>query len=453
LGQLAITKKALYKKEEVLNTINLVKKIYYNKDLCFVRIRSKTTGKQKMYATDSLKTDFKLKQILDKFGKADIMLSLNPFKTITRGTRNNLFCINNIAVDVDYKKVTELKDLTPEQVINLLEMDCFDSIIPAPNLIEFGNQIRLIYTIETCYIPKDRDNVVRLAERVTKVFAERLKDFGAEKQDVETYFRLPGTTNTKNNSKVRILYYNDSLRYTLNELQELWLDELPSWYKQRKGRSKTTNKVVKLHNVFTLNSNRITDMERIQEHLNNIKANDFKARLCFLYRNFILVRLKYQNGGLKEEDFKFAEEEMLKFNAKFRYPLRENIIESATRYVNKVQYLYQNDTLVNFLEMDYELAETLGLQSIYKTKTREERNKNYYEKNSNKIIKKEKKKYANKLKQDGKINEKDKISLRRAKIKDLLREGLKQKDICKSLDISKDTYLRDRKFLKEQGLM
>lgn len=39
------------------------------------------------------------------------------------------------------------------------------------------------------------------------------------------------------------------------------------------------------------------------------------------------------------------------------------------------------------------------------------------------------------------------------KIKDLLAKGLKQKDICLTLDISKRTYLRDRAFLKEQGLI
>ena len=38
-------------------------------------------------------------------------------------------------------------------------------------------------------------------------------------------------------------------------------------------------------------------------------------------------------------------------------------------------------------------------------------------------------------------------------IKDLLAEGLKQKDICSQLDISKPTYVRDRNFLKEQGLI
>ena len=52
-----------------------------------------------------------------------------------------------------------------------------------------------------------------------------------------------------------------------------------------------------------------------------------------------------------------------------------------------------------------------------------------------------------------KQSEKDKIAERRAKIKDLLAQGLKQKDICSQLDISKPTYVRDRNFLKEQGLI
>lgn len=64
-----------------------------------------------------------------------------------------------------------------------------------------------------------------------------------------------------------------------------------------------------------------------------------------------------------------------------------------------------------------------------------------------------KKAYQEKLKLEGKVSEKEKLSQRRAKIKDLLAEGLKQKDICLQLNISKDTYIRDRKYLKEQGLI
>ena len=157
-----------------------------------------------------------------------------------------------------------------------------------------------------------------------------------------------------------------------------------------------------------------------------------------MYRNYILIKNKYQNGELKAEDYELAKEEMLKFNNNFNEPLRGHIIESATRVVNYRQYLYKNETLMDFLELDYELCERLGLQSIYKIKTRQEI---------------EKEKYQKKLKSEGKVSEKEKISQRRAKIKDLLGQGLKQKDICSQLDISKPTYVRDRNFLKEQGLI
>ena len=129
---------------------------------------------------------------------------------------------------------------------------------------------------------------------------------------------------------------------------------------------------------------------------------------------------------------------MLKFNNNFNEPLRGHIIESATRVVNYRQYLYKNETLIDFLELDYELCERLGLQSIYKTKTKEEIDKDYYKK---------------KLKLEGKVSEKEKLSQRRAKIKDLLAEGLKQKDIYLQLNISKRTCISDIKYLKEQGLI
>ena len=442
-----------YSKSEIEECSELLKYIYVNDDECFVRVLNKVTGKNKVYPTSSLKDPMKLRQVINSFGKEDILLSLNPFRTMDRATRSNLFCINAIPVDVDYKKIKELKDLEPHQVIKLLEMDFFESKIPTPNFVEYGNQIRLIYSVETCYIPKFRDNVVTLARRISEVFSHELKEYGAEKQNLESYFRIPGSINTKNGAEIKVFSYDDSVRYTLSELQELWLDELPKWYKKRKGRVKAPKKVVKLHNVYSLNCNRLIDFEKIQSHLNSIGVTELRSRLCFLYRNYILIKNKYQKGELKAEDYELAKEEMLKFNNNFNEPLRGHIIESATRVVNYRQYLYKNETLMDFLEIDYELCERLGLESIYKIKTRQEIEKDYYKRNSNKKIETEKKKYQEKLRADGRVSEKEKLSQRRAKIKDLLVEGLEQKDICLLLNISKRTYIRDRKYLKEQGLI
>ena len=452
MGQ-ALQKADKYSKSELGECSELLEYLYVNDDECFVRVLSKEKGKNKVYPINSLKEPMKLRQVINSFGKEDLFFSLNPFRSMDRATRSNLFCINNIGVDVDYKRIKELKDLEPTQVIKLLELDFFDIKIPTPNFIEYGNQIRLIYTVETCYIPKFRDNVVTLARRISEVFSQELKDYGAEKQNLESYFRMPGSINSKNGAEIKVFSYDESVRYTLSELQELWLEELPKWYKKRKGRVQASKNVVKLHNVYSLNCNRLIDFELIQSHLNSIGVTELRARLCFLYRNYILIKIKYQKGELKSEDYQFAEEEMLKYNSKFNTPLRERAIERATRVVNYRQYLYKNDTLVDFLAFDYELCERLELQSIYKPKTKEKRNSDYYKRN--KEIRRERRKvdYREQLQLQGKISKKEELDLFRAKIKSLRNKGFKNKDICIELDIPQSTLKRHITYMKKNGLL
>ena len=119
----------------------------------------------------------------------------------------------------------------------------------------------------------------------------------------------------------------------------------------------------------------------------------------------------------------------------FISPLKENEVIRATRSAEKCyldknkEYKYKNETLIDVLEItEYEETQmsTIISKGEYKRRDR------VYQKN----------KYQRKLKSE-----------RRAKIKDLLAEGLKQKDICSQLNISKDTYIRDRKYLREQGLI
>ena len=427
-----------YSKSEIEECSELLKYIYMNDDECFVRVLNKVTGKNKVYPTSSLKDPMKLRQVINSFGKEDILLSLNPFRTMDRATRSNLFCINAIPVDVDYKKIKELKDLEPHQVIKLLEMDFFESKIPTPNFVEYGNQIRLIYSVETCYIPRFRDNVVTLARRISEVFSKELKEYGAEKQNLESYFRIPGSINTKNGAEIKVFSYDDAVIYTLSELQELWLDELPKWYKKRKGRVKAPKKVVKLHNVYSLNCNRLMDFEKIQSYLNSIGATELRARLCFQYRNYTLIKLKYQNGELKTEDYEFAKEEMLKFNNNFNEPLRGHIIESATRVVNYRQYLYKNETLIDFLELDYEICERLGLQIIYNVLDKRERNKENYKK---------------KLKSEGKMSKKEELEQIREKIKTLRAKGFLNKEISEQLDIPIKSLERHITYMRKNGLL
>ena len=146
------------------------------------------------------------------------------------------------------------------------------------------------------------------------------------------------------------------------------------------------------------------------------------------------------------EDEQRALEDVLELNKEFIHPLGEKELIRATGSAEKVfkskdkQYKYKNETLIDILEIsDYEQTH----MKIIIGKEEYKRRHRIREKN----------RYVEKLKSQGSVSEKEKISQRRQKIKALLAEGLLQKDICNSLNISKDTYIRDRKFLKEQGLI
>ena len=130
----------------------------------------------------------------------------------------------------------------------------------------------------------------------------------------------------------------------------------------------------------------------------------------------------------------------------FKQPLKENEAIKATRsaekcYLDKIkEYKYKNDTLIELLEISEEEQTYMTIiisKDEYKRRKRIRNKKNYQEQ----------------LKAQGKLSKKEEIIQRRTKIKDLLAEGLTQKDICLNLNISKITYIRDRKSLKEQGLI
>ena len=104
----ALRKFENYSKKEINKESEIIKYLYFNEDECFVRVLSKSKNLTKSYSISSLKNSDKLYQVAKRFGREDIFMSLNPFRTMESGTNRNLFCINCIAVDVDYKKIKEL---------------------------------------------------------------------------------------------------------------------------------------------------------------------------------------------------------------------------------------------------------------------------------------------------------------------------------------------------------
>lgn len=369
---------------------------------------------------------------LDMSGE-NIYITLNTFYKPCRRLEN-IKELNTLFIDLDYYKTGKTKD----QVLMNLEKNYFNQSIPIPNyVIDSGRGMYLIWLIN-----KVPSQALALWKAIQEYLYNQLKCFGADRQalDATRILRVPGSINSKSKTVVNIL---DEYKYVydLREIQNEFLPELKP-YEKKKGRPSKINYIYRERSLYY---GRIQDIIKLCE-LREYDLKGHRELILFLYRYYLCSFT---------EDIEKALNDILELNSMFRQPLSEREVIRATMsaercYLDKnKQYKYKNETLIELLEITEEEQRDMTIiisKEEYKRRKRI-RNKNSYDGEKAKKI------YQEKLKSQGKLSEKEKISQRREKIKDLLDEGLKQKDICLLLNISKPTYVRDRNFLKEQGLI
>ena len=369
---------------------------------------------------------YKYKDLIElRFDEDNVYITLNTFyKTYRR-----IECIkelNALFIDLDTYKTY----FTKEQILMNLNENHFKQSIPIPNfIIDSGRGLYLIW-----FIKKVPSMALPLWKAVEEYFYKELKEFGADRQalDATRILRVPGSFNSKTHTEVKIIDNYDYL-YELREIQNEYMPELSEKAPVRRGRPK---KVKYIYRERSLYYARLQDITKLCE----IRKYDLKGHrelILFLYRYYVCYFT---------DDIKKALDDTLWLNSMFKQPLREKEVISTTKSAETVfkdqnkDYKYKNETLINLLEITDE--EQKEMQTIISKEEYRRRDREY-----------QKKKYNEKLKLNGKITKEKKISQRRAKIKDLLREGLKQKEIYIKLNISKRTCINDIKYLREQGLI
>lgn len=369
---------------------------------------------------------------LDMSGE-NIYITLNTFYKPCRRLEN-IKELNTLFIDLDYYKTGKTK----HQVLMDLEKNYFNQSIPIPNyVIDSGRGMYLIWLINA--VPSQ---ALPLWKAVQDYLYKQLKYFGADRKalDATRILRVPGSINSKSKTVVNILDEYEYV-YDLREIQNEFLPQLKP-YEKKKGRPSKINYIYRERSLYY---GRIQDIIKLCE-LREYDLKGHRELILFLYRYYLCSFT---------QDIEKALNDALELNSMFKQALSEREVIRATRsaercYLDKKkQYKYKNETLIELLEINEEEQRDMTIiisKEEYKRRKRI-RNKNSYD------GEKAKKNYQEKLKSQGKLNEKEKISQRREKIKDLLDEGLKQKDICLLLNISKPTYVRDRNFLKEQGLI
>ena len=363
----------------------------------------------------------------------NIYITLNTFYKPCRRLEN-IKELNTLFIDLDYYKTGK----TRNQVLMDLEKNYFNQSIPIPNyVIDSGRGMYLIWIINA--VPS---KALPLWKAVQEYLYNQLKCFGADRQalDATRILRVPGSINSKSKTVVNILDEYEYI-YDLREIQNEFLPELRP-YEKKKGRPSKINYIDRERSLYY---GRIQDIIKLCE-LREYDLKGHRELILFLYRYYICSFT---------EDIEKALNDVLELNSMFRQALSEREVIRATRsaercYLDKnKQYKYRNETLIELLEITKEEQRYMTIvisKEEYKRRKRI-RNKNSYDGEKAKKI------YQEKLKSQGKLSEKEKISQRREKILDLLDKGHTQKEIYTLMKISKRTCINDVNFLREQGLI
>lgn len=341
------------------------------------------------------------------FTKNNFFISLCSYRSAIDGSQRNLSGLQGFQIDIDFKKIEEYKNFTHEQIIWILENDYFNQSIPVPNLIEFSNNLRLIYIFDEVVGATKKS--ILLINKVIGKLTEQVKELGGDKQTVNSMVRLPGTINTKTGDVVQSILYS-TYKYTLSEMLDGWIGA----YIAKVGVSK---KGV----VFKSRKTYCTAIMGDLEKLITLRSGDMegvRANFMYIYSSMMLTM------GAKEEEI---EKVLTKLNFKFKKPLRSHMTK-----VSKQAFRFKNETIIEKLNITRSEIEQLSIiiDKEEKKKRRAQRHKDTYKPKTKRLDKKESMK---------------------AEVFDLRKKGLKQKEIALRLGISLPTVKKYMGELKKEG--
>ena len=289
----------------------------------------------------------------------DVYISQNTFNNRSRRL-THLKELKALYIDIDCYKI----NLSKEAVKYFMENDLYGQI-PVPNmLIDSGRGLYYIIFLENTKVedlPK--------WQLVERYLYEKLKKLGADNKalDATRVLRVVGSTNSKNNSIVKVIDTYD-YQYTLDEIIENYIPEVNEDRKEKqkpkgvrkKGRKK---KFVSLFNLYNLYYTRFKDIKKLVE-IRNYEMTGYREITLFLIRYFLNV----YHG-----DDDLVMEEVIEINNSFTEPLEINEVFNATRSgaigATESVYKYSNDKLIKLLDItpseQKEMATIIGKSEKY----------------------------------------------------------------------------------------
>jgi len=410
----------------------LLKDIFHDfmKSKLSIRVQQKKTGVGYNYMMNEF-----LDNDLQEFSYDGMFTPALYRKLNKKNEMDNLYAIFAFGIDIDYHSKKTYKNLSPLQMIGLLEQEVLGSAIPYPNYVEYGNNLRLIYILNDPVFNRKEPNgdicpAIRLLNRVRHQFNYLInksdKDFGADMVAMNSYFRIPGSINTKGNKVVNIIKTSD-YKWSLTELKDNYLmdeEAFAEWKRHHKKRHYT--------NDMRFLNERLNDVKTIQNYFNNNGEHsgyrNELAYIAWITLHSKLVHENLDNDKIREKMYEFLRD----FNSNFKHPLPTREVESF-RIPKKIMKM-KTYTILAKLGIGNDEARSMGLSMF-----------------GNIIDKDEKKAYNKKYYDENRSKHKDKqIMERRNRVKDLRKRNVTISEIAKICNISIATTNRDIKWIESQ---
>lgn len=302
----------------------------------------------------------------------DCYISLNTFKGRNRKS-DNVLRLNALYTDLDCYKIGIDANEARFQIDKMIE----DEEIPVPSAIVYsGRGLQLIWLLE---FMNGTPNYKKLWERMQESIYDRFQSLNADLSAklISQIYRIPGSVNSKNGTIVRVEYLKQK-RYSITELKDFLLEELPSNWKEetekkhvqrlemsKKRQEKRKNDTVTKTKLtsLTLAKARLIDLEMLLR----IRNGNVNRRRFIFYYTIIAAEAAIDQSIIKRK--------LENINQQFYKALSNGVLNSSMNSISN-KYKFTNKLILNNLEITTEEQKVMTTLIGSKEKKRRKRQAN-----------------------------------------------------------------------------
>lgn len=282
--------------------------------------------------------------------KRDIYYTPNTFNSPIKRQRNYLWQLHRFYIDIDHKKGT--RAIESFEVVGAIEQLVENKKIPEPTeYINSGRGIHVYWDIANCHIM-----LLDLWEKIENYLFNQVKGIEKDIENIEVdkratdptrLLRLPGTINSKDNSKCYSMLKREDNIYNIFDLKKAYIKPNKTYKKNKSNIAYLPTK-----NLYTLNKSRLEDFKAIV----SLRNGEVKG-----YRNTLIMLYSYHYRLINEITVEELIDITKEFNKSFKEPYKIRELISVCRSVNRTVKHFQEDESKGYKFTNKYIIESLDI--------------------------------------------------------------------------------------------